>query len=38
MLPKLSLFKKNLNKYSIETVKMFYNDAKRSNYKIKITK
>jgi len=31
---KLSLQKKNLTKFSIETVKMFYNDAKKSNLKV----
>ena len=29
---KLNLKNKNLNKYSIETVKMFYDDAKKSKY------
>lgn len=32
---KLNLLNKNLTKYSIETVKMFYNDARSSNYIIK---
>jgi transaldolase len=31
---KLSLFNKNLKQYSLETIKMFYNDAKKANYKI----
>lgn len=31
---KLKLKNKNLDKYSIETVKMFYNDAKKSKYTI----
>jgi len=34
ILKKLNLFNKNLNLYSIETVKMFYEDAKKSKYKI----
>lgn len=34
LLNKIYLFGKNLTKYSIETVKMFYNDAKRAKYKI----
>lgn len=34
MLPKLKLFGKNLNKYSLETVKTFYTDAKKSRYQI----
>jgi transaldolase len=33
-LNKMSLFRKDLTKYSIETVKMFYNDAKKLKYKI----
>jgi len=31
---KLSLFNKNLKQYSLETIRMFYNDAKKANYKI----
>ena len=34
MLPKIKLFGKNLNKYSLETVKTFYSDAKKSRYQI----
>jgi transaldolase len=34
MLKKLSLVDKDLNEYSLETVKMFYNDAVASNFKI----
>ena len=34
ILKKLSIFNKNLNSYSVETVKMFYRDAKKSKYKI----
>ena len=34
ILKKLSLFNKNLNEYSLDTVKMFYNDAKKAGYKI----
>ncbi len=36
LLKKLDLYNKNLEEYSIETVKMFYNDALKSNYKIRI--
>jgi transaldolase len=32
LINKLSLNGKNLNDYSLDTVKMFYNDAKKSNY------
>ncbi len=35
ILSKLNQFNKNLNKFSIETVKGFYNDAKKSKFKIK---
>lgn len=34
ILGKLSLLNKNLDSFSLETVKMFYNDAKNSNYEI----
>jgi len=34
ILKKLNLFNKNLNLYSIDTVKMFYKDAKKSKYEI----
>ena len=34
ILPKLNLKNKNLNDFSLETVKMFYNDAKASNLSI----
>ncbi len=34
ILDKIKLFNKNLNEYSLETVKMFYNDALDSGYKI----
>ena len=34
ILKKLKTFNKNLNTYSIETVKMFYEDAKKSKFKI----
>ena len=34
MLKKMSVIGKNLNKYSLETVKGFYEDAKKSKYKI----
>ncbi len=34
IIEKLSLFKKDLKQYSLETIKMFYNDAKKANYKI----
>lgn len=34
ILKKLSLFNKNLNEYSLDTVKMFYNDATKAGYKI----
>jgi len=34
ILKKISLLGKNLNEYSLETVKMFYNDALDSNFKI----
>jgi len=34
LIKKLSLYKKNLDEYSLETVKMFYNDARSSNFKI----
>ncbi len=32
MLKKLSLFGKDLGDYSLETVKMFHNDAKAAGY------
>ena len=34
ILNKKKLFKKSLNKYSLETVKEFYKDAKAAKYKI----
>lgn len=34
LINKLSLFGKDLNEYSIETVRMFYNDAMSLNYKL----
>ena len=34
ILDKLNLLGKNLEKYSIETVKMFYRDAKKAGYKL----
>jgi transaldolase len=34
LINKIKNFKKNLNEVSIETVNQFYNDAKKSNYKI----
>ena len=34
ILEKLKLKNKNLEEYSLETVKMFYNDAQKSNYTI----
>ena len=34
ILSKIKLYKKNLKKLSLETVKMFYNDAKKAGYKI----
>jgi transaldolase len=34
MLAKLSLFGKDLDDYSLETVKMFYNDARAAGYKL----
>ena len=34
MLKKINVIGKNLNTYSLETVKSFYDDAKKSNYKI----
>ena len=34
ILAKVKTFNKNLNQFSIETVKMFYNDAKKSKYKL----
>lgn len=34
MLKKINVIGKNLNMYSLETVKSFYDDAKKSNYKI----
>jgi len=34
ILEKLNLKNKNLEEYSLETVKMFYNDAQKSNYNI----
>ena len=36
ILKKLSLIGKDLREYSLETVKMFYDDASRSNYQIAI--
>jgi transaldolase len=38
MLKKLSLVEKDLNQYSLETVKMFYDDARASNFKINTDK
>ena len=34
LLKKLKLFNKDLNSFSLETVKMFYDDAKKSGFKI----
>ena len=34
LIQKLKLYNKNLSDYSLETVKMFYNDAVKSGYKI----
>ena len=34
LLSKIKLFNKNLNQYSRETVKTFYEDARKSKYKI----
>ena len=34
LLDKLNLFDKDLNSFSLETVKMFYDDAKKSGYQI----
>lgn len=34
LLKKMSIFGKKLERYSVETVKMFYNDAKKLKYKI----
>ena len=34
ILSKINLLGKNLEKYSVETVKMFYNDAKKAGYKL----
>jgi len=34
LLSKINLLNYNLKKYSLDTVKNFYNDAKKSNYKI----
>ena len=31
---KLKMFNKNLDEYSLETVKQFYDDAKSSGYKL----
>ena len=35
LIKKLELYQKNLNEYSLETVKMFLNDAIKNNLKIK---
>ena len=34
ILTKVKTFNKDLNQFSIETVKMFYIDAKKSKYKL----
>jgi transaldolase len=34
ILNKLNLIGKDLEKYSLETVKMFYNDAKKAGFKL----
>ena len=34
LISKIKLFDKSATDYSLETVKMFYNDAKAANYKI----
>ncbi len=34
IIKKIKLFDKNLEEYSLETVKMFYKDAKEANYKL----
>ncbi len=34
VLKKLKLIRKDLHDYSLDTVKMFYNDAQRAEYKI----
>ena len=36
LIKKLSLYKKELDGYSVETAKMFYDDALKSNFKIKV--
>ena len=34
IISKLNLIQKDLNEFSLDTVKMFYNDAKKAGYKI----
>ena len=34
IIAKLALFAKDLNQYSLETVKMFYDDARAAGYKL----
>ena len=36
VLGKIGLVGKDLNEYSLETVKMFYNDATASNFQIRV--
>ena len=38
ILSKLKILNKNLNDFSLETVSMFYEDAKSAGYEIKIKK
>ncbi len=38
LIKKMSLFGKDLNEYSLDTVKMFYNDAKSAGYELETKK
>ncbi len=38
LIKKMSLFDKNLYEYSLDTVKMFYNDARSAGYSLKLEK
>lgn len=38
LIKKMSLFGKDLNEYSLDTVKMFYNDAKAAGYTLEVKK
>lgn len=38
LIKKMALFGKNLDEYSLDTVKMFYNDAKSAGYKLAVAK